>query len=220
MISLSSGNSKMGSIPSVSLPAIKTCRLCDCHNKCYAKKLERLRPTVRKAYQRNLDILTSDPDTYWREVEASIMMSRFFRFHVSGDIPSEEYFRKMVEVAKRNPHCEILCFTKRYEIVNESISRMYLASIYGTTIHPPFGNPSIMADAVIPKNLHIIFSAWDGFDMDNLFELPVAYVRFRDGHTAAPANALACQGNCSECARTDGGCWSLKAGEAVVFDEH
>lgn len=197
-ISISNGNIKMGGIPSVSLPAIVTCKACDCHRKCYARKLERLRPSVRNAYQRNLDTLISDPGIYWREVEASIMMSRFFRFHVSGDIPDATYFNKMVEIAERNPHCQILCFTKKYEIINDRISDR----------------------CDLPENLHIIFSAWDDLDMDNRFGLPVAYVRFRDGHTAAPKDAIACSGNCSECARTDGGCWNLKAGEAVVFDEH
>ena len=49
-IKISPGKSKMGAIPSVSLPAIKTCRDCKCKEKCYAAKLERLRPTVRNAY--------------------------------------------------------------------------------------------------------------------------------------------------------------------------
>ena len=37
-IKISPGNSKMGAIPSVSLPAIKTCRDCKCKEKCYAAK--------------------------------------------------------------------------------------------------------------------------------------------------------------------------------------
>lgn len=76
-IKISSGNAKMGSIPSVSLPAGVTCRVdCDCQKKCYAKRLERLRKTVRDAYKQNYELLNHDSDTYWREVEASIMMSR------------------------------------------------------------------------------------------------------------------------------------------------
>ena len=82
----------MGSIPSVSLPAGITCRQdCECRKKCYVKKLERIRKRVREAYQSNYELLINKPEIYWREVEASIMMSRFFRFHVSGDIPNEEY---------------------------------------------------------------------------------------------------------------------------------
>ncbi len=78
-ISISQSNKKMGNITSVSLPSVITCRKCACQQKCYARKLERLRPSVAAAYQRNLDVLRNDPDTYWREVEAAIMLSRFFR---------------------------------------------------------------------------------------------------------------------------------------------
>lgn len=48
-VKISSGNSKLGKIPSVSLPAGITCRNdCECSKKCYAKKLERLRRTVKE----------------------------------------------------------------------------------------------------------------------------------------------------------------------------
>lgn len=197
-IKLSKGNSKMGSIPSVSLPAIKTCRQCACQEKCYAYKLERLRPAVRNAYQHNLEVLLKEPETYWREVEASVMMSRFFRFHVSGDIPTQEYLANMVAVAGRNSHCEILCFTKRYEMVNEFIEK----------------------NGELPSNLHMIFSGWIGLDMVNPFSLPEAHVRYRDGSTTARDDAVECCGNCTECALTEGGCWNLQKGQQVVFNEH
>ena len=187
----------MGEIPSISLPSIVTCKKCDCHNKCYANKLERLRPNVRNAYARNLEIYLNDPDWYWREVEGAIMMSRFFRFHVSGDIPDYSYFVKMVEVASRNPHCEILCFTKKYELVNNYW----------------FLNQNL------PKNLHIIFSGWVGLQMVNPFSFPEAHVRFKDGITTAREDAIECLGNCSECAKTNEGCWVLKPGQQVIFNE-
>lgn len=197
-VSISKGNIKMGAIQSVSLPAIKTCRDCLCKEKCYAAKLERLRPSVRNAYQRNLDILLNDPEAYWREVEAAVMTNRYFRFHVSGDIPTTDYLRRMIDIANRNQHCEILCFTKRYEYVNQ-----------------------LLAEGVeLPDNLHLIFSAWVGLEMVNPFNLPEAHVRFKDGSTTAREDAIPCGGNCTECATTDGGCWTLKHGEQVVFNEH
>ena len=197
-VKISSGNSKLGKIPSVSLPAIKTCRSdCECSKKCYAKRLERLRKTVRKAYQHNYDLLQNKPDVYWREIEASIMMSRFFRFHVSGDIPGEEYLIHMIQIAERNPNCEILCFTKRFEIVNKTL-----------------------LSYTVPNNLHLILSGWVGLEMINPFNLPEAHVRYRDGTTTARDDAIECVGNCTECAITDGGCWSLKSGEQVIFNEH
>ena len=197
-VSISRGNSKMGDIPSVSLPAIVTCRPCACKEKCYALRMARRRPTVRNAYRNNLEVLQNEPDTYWREVEATIMLSRFFRFHVSGDIPDHTYFVRMVEVAARNRHCQILCFTKKYEIVNRFIAD----------------------GGSISDNLHLVFSAWTGLDMVNPFAFPEAHVRFRDGSTTARADAVECSGNCTECAVTDGGCWVLQRGEQVVFNEH
>ena len=197
-VKISKGNSKLGAIPSVSLPSIKTCRNCACQEKCYAQKLERLRPAVRNAYQYNLEVWIKDPETYWREVEASIMMSRFFRFHVSGDIPSFKYLINMVEIARRQPHCEILCFTKKYNLVNEFIEQ----------------------GGELPGNLHMIFSGWVGLEMANPFSLPEAHVRYRDGSTTAREDAIECSGNCTECALTEGGCWNLQKGQQVVFNEH
>lgn len=197
-VKISPGNSKLGAIPSVSLPSVLTCRVCACQKKCYARKLERMRKSVAAAYAHNLNILQNDPDVYWREVEASIMMSRFFRFHVSGDIPDMDYLTHMVDVSARNQHCQILCFTKKYELVNEHIEK-----------HGP-----------LPNNLHMVFSGWVGLEMVNPFSLPEAHVRYRDGSTTAAPGATDCGGNCTECAVTDGGCWSLKAGEQVVFKEH
>ena len=198
-VSISKGNMKMGAIPSVSLPSIQTCRICGCAQKCYAHKLERLRPSVRNAYANNLQVLLEEPDTYWREVEAAIMLSRFFRFHVSGDIPSFDYFERMVNAANRNQHCQVLCFTKQFDYVNE-----YLSSHQDG----------------LPSNLHVLFSGWPGLEMKNPFSLPEAHVLFRDGTTTAREDAIPCNGNCTECAVTDGGCWSLGAGQQIVFQEH
>lgn len=202
-VSFSPGNIKMGSIPSVSLPSKKTCRECACWNKCYAAKIERLRPSVRNAYQNNLDVLMMDSETYWREVEAEIMLTKYFRFHVSGDIPNTDYLNNMVNIAKRQQHCQILCFTKKYELVNDYITEN------GTNAHD-----------VLPDNLHIIFSGWTGLEMVNPYNLPEAHVAYRDGTTTARSDAHKCPGNCTECAITDSGCWVLKSGEQVVFHEH
>ena len=199
-LKLSKGNAKLGNIQSVSLPAGLTCRKdCECSKKCYAMRMERLRPAVRSAYKSNYELLRKSPNVYWREVEAAIMMSRYFRFHVSGDIPDTGYLKSMVDIAKRNKHCEILCFSKKFDIIN------------GFLAENPHG---------FPQNLHIILSAWRGLHMDNPYHLPEAHVRYRDGTTTAPPGAVECGGNCTDCAMTDGGCWSLKTGQSVVFNEH
>lgn len=199
-VHISPGNSKMGAIPSVSLPAGETCRHdAPCFRKCYARRLEAFRQTVHDSYVENLVTLIQDPATYWREVEGAVMMNRFFRFHVSGDIPNEDYFRHMIDIADRNPHCEILCFTKKYEIVNDCITEN---------------------GGFLPVNLHLIFSAWKGLEMQNPYELPEAHIRFKDGTTTARPDAIPCSGNCTDCAKHEGGCWRLKLGEQLVIKEH
>ena len=199
-VSISRGNSKMGSISSLSLPPIITCskEACKlCGKKCYALKIARLRKSVHDAYQRNLNILINEPDKFWREVNAALATSRFFRFHVSGDIYNDDYFANMVNLAKKNSHCEILCFTKKFDIVNRYLEKHRL-----------------------PKNLHIIFSGWKGLTINNPNNLPEAHVLFRDGYTTAKDGAKFCSGNCYECSVSMANCWSLKKSEQIIFKEH
>ncbi|ASM69785.1 GP88 family protein [Blautia hansenii] len=198
-VKISNGNSKMGKIPSVSFPSLLTCIKCDCNKICYAHKLEKLRPSVRQSYLHNWNLYKSDRETYWREIEATIMLSRFFRFHVSGDIPDQDYIHRMIDVANRHQHCEILCFTKKFDMCNKEISER---------------------KGELPNNLHLIYSGWKNLKMKNPYNLPEAHVRYRDGTTTAMEEAIECDGDCTECAITDSGCWVLKKGEQVVFTQH
>lgn len=200
-VSVSTGNIKMGKIPSISLPPIVTCSAAacaTCGKKCYAKKICRYSKEAAAAYNRNLDILKNEPARFWNEVDFALKGSRFFRFNVSGDIYNKDYFEKLCEVVKNNKHCECLIFTKKYDIVND-----YLKS-----------------GKKIPKNLHVLFSGWIGIKMENPFRLPEAHVIFKNGETSARDGAKYCSGNCFECALNCGGCWSMKKGEQVLFREH
>ena len=204
IVTISKGNDKMGEIPSVSLPSYIFCIFCGCWKKCYANRMEKRRKNIRESYAKNAKILLKNPEEFWRQVKKAVRKSCFFRFHVSGEIPNYEYFCKMIETALENPHCDILCFTKKYAIVNRWIDE------HGKT-----------AEA-LPKNLHIIFSAWDDLEMVNPYNLPEAHVRFKNGKSTLPEGkeAFHCFGNCETCYLAGCGCWRLKIGEAVEFDEH
>lgn len=198
-VSISTGNRKMGAIPSVSLPACITCNPdAPCFAKCYAAKLERIYTNTRNAYARNLDILEADPGAYWSQVDAAAMTARFFRFHVSGDIPNIEYFIQMVRTARSLPDTKFLAFTKQYEIVN----------LYINTFGP---------DA-IPRNLKIIFSNWGAWKCENPHSLPTCEIILK-GSEPAP-NWKICGGNCTACACAGIGCWELKNGETIAIYEH
>ena len=196
-VSISNGNRKMGAIPSVSLPPIITCpNGCPCAKKCYAAKMCRIYPSVRKAYQNNLDILNDNWDEYWHQVREAVKRSKYFRFHVSGDIPNAGYFKEMVITAKQNPDTHILAFTKQYNIVNNYIA------VYGE----------------LPANLHLIFSEWGTLKPENPHNIPTAAVIFKG--TEPVENWKICGGNCTECACRGVGCWELKKGETIAFYEH
>lgn len=197
-ISISPGNIKMGAIPSVSLPAVVTCpKGIPCAKLCYALKISNLRKNVKNAYFRNLDILESNPASYWAQVKAAAIATRFFRYHVSGDIPNPEYLNNMIQLAQDLPHTEFLCFTKQHAFVNAFIA----------------------AGGSIPGNLKIILSQWDSsWKVDNPHGLPESAVIFKgeqpkEGWTVCP-------GNCFDCAIRGGGCWTLKSGETIAFNQH
>lgn len=196
-ISISTGNKKMGQIPSVSLPPVVTCKNCStCAKKCYAAKLCRIYKTVREAYDRNLEILKEDRDSYFFQVKAAAITSRYFRFHVSGDIIDADYLDRMVKLARELKGTEFLAFTKNYEDVNEYF-----------TAHKK------------PKNLHLIFSLpFTGAKIENPHNLPQAAVILK-GQTP-DENWKICGGNCTECACKGVGCWELKKGETIAFYEH
>ena len=195
-LTISKGNKKMGEIKSVSLPPIKTCaNNCTCAKKCYAAKLCRIYKNVKQSYENNFMYYMDSPTKYFEGIKKAAVTQRFFRWHVSGDIINELYLYDMVRIANELPGTEFLCFTKKYELVNT------------------FANYED-----IPKNLHIIFSEWEGMEMYNPHNFPVAHVIFKGGEPLE--NWEICKGNCLECALGGFGCWNLKKGEHVAFYEH
>lgn len=199
IVSISYGNNKMGKIPSVSLLPILTCPArCNgtCGDKCYAKKLAILRPSVMKAYARNTAIFMARPLDFFRAVERVMATSKLFRFHVSGDIPNGSYLTMVAHLANCHPFCKVLMFTKRYELVNDFIR--YNGSI--------------------PSNLKILFSGWTNLKPENPYNLPETTVYAKDEDFRPEWKA--CGGNCLDCALHCGGCWDAKSGETVAFKIH
>lgn len=187
----------MGAIPSVSLPPVITCpKGAPCAKKCYAAKLCRIYPTVKKAYENNLNILQNNFNDYFEQVLKAARITKYFRWHVSGDIPSYSYFVNMVDIAEQLPETQFLAFTKNYNVVNSYITY----------------------DRKLPDNLKIIFSEWGNQKPDNPHNLPTAAVIFKG--TEPAENWKICGGNCSECACRGVGCWELKQGETIAFYEH
>jgi hypothetical protein len=116
-----------------------------------------------------------------------------FRWHVAGDILSNDYLRGMCQIAAANPGTHFLAFTKAFDIVNRYADR-----------------------ATIPDNLVIVFSAWPEMSFLNPHGHRVAWMQ--DGtETRVPEDAIECPGNCETC----GMCYELeRLGRDVVFHKH
>ncbi len=184
-----------------------TCREdAPCKETCYANKGTQKCASVQGAYYRNLRLMNEDIDDLFEQIEFKIKHSglSMVRFFDSGDIPNAEFFEKMCDSIKRLPDVKFMAFTKKYEIVNEYLNK---------------GN-------TIPDNFNIMFSAWDyTWKFDNPFDLPVAYVKFKDErlNPDIPRSALSCPSNgkklgevtCSMCKA----CWNKNL-KSVYFEEH
>lgn len=198
-VTISDKNSKMGAVASVSLLPFLTCPGCcstTCGAKCYAAKIANLYPSVLRSYAMNTAIYFADTDKFFREVREAMLGVRFFRFHVSGDIPDAVYFRHMVAACNAAPHCEVLCFTKQFRTVNSAIK----------------------SGLILPKNLHLLFSGWSNLTPDNPYNLPETNVIEKG---AEPRDSWkVCGGNCFQCACRGVGCWQVGAGDTIAFPIH
>ena len=152
---------------------------------------------MKDAYERNYELLLSDPELVFSQLKAHLFTVRFFRFHVSGDFYSYEYFSRVMELAKECNWVKFLAFTKQYEIVNRYIEE---------------GNE-------IPENFRILFSGWSpDWIIPNPYNFPVAQIIFKKQEVKPEWNI--CGGNCTECNCRGVGCWNLKKGETVYLPEH
>lgn len=197
-IKLSYGNRKTGSlVPSISLIPVADCgAACACCAKgCYAVRNVACYDASRRMMAQNSAIAHGDLPRYFRELDAAVKFVRFLRIHVAGDIISPAYLTGMVDLAAKNTHCQFLCFTKQFRIVNDYLDDH---------------------EEGFPENLHIIFSEWRGLDVPNPHNLPTSRPVWK-GETV---EGIMCPGNCSECAAFDRGCWALKPGERVLFEAH
>ena len=197
-LSISSGTEKMGAVPSVSLLPFITCPgRCtgSCSRECYAAKIANLRKSVLEAYARNTALVMDRPEIFWAGVNAAMAGTRFFRFHVSGDIVNGEYFENLVNACRNNPHCETLVFTKRYEIVNAWMKK----------------------NGALPENLHLLLSGWENLKPINPHKLPETNVFGKEGPRD---DWKVCGGNCFECGCRGVGCWQAKNGETIAFKKH
>lgn len=207
-IIISKGNSKMGKIASLSLPPCRTCdHALPCYmGSCYGKKLYRLRPTVKHAWDSNWDLLTAGETKaeYFRKISEYLSRHQpaLFRWHTAGDIPDSDYLARMFAIAKMYPDTKFLAFTKKYNLMESKLKGRWLTRWRNET-----------------PNLRIVISVWPYLPVPPklLKKFPAAYMRDpRDPDPRIPFCVSECSGSCDTC----GKCWNLANGASVVFNKH
>ena len=117
-IHVSQGNNKMGRVLNSSMTPIESCGAdvpCKkdgyCHRPCkrFAK--------TRAAWAENLAFYRADPDGYFAQLDAHLVLAQpdMYRSGVAGDMPDEDYLRRMYALARRHTGTKFLIFTKRHE---------------------------------------------------------------------------------------------------------
>lgn len=194
-------NSKVGAIPSFSVIPLLYCPGCTkeddgCGHVCYALKSAVAHKEELRCYAENTILALKDPDRLWKDIDALLKVSRYFRFHVSGEILNKDYFDRLVKSVRNNPGCSVLMFSKKPDIVNSWIDE----------------------NGPLPENLRLLLSSWSNFTPENPHNLPITAV-IRE-NTIVPDNWKICGGNCEFCACRGCGCWTAKPGDVIAFYEH
>lgn len=185
---ISKGNRKIGQTHNFSIAPVLTCANCSrCKHYCYDLKAVLQYPNVLKARAENTAMMLQDMDGTFAQIDNYISRQKahkYFRWHVSGDILSVEYFDHMVRIARKHPDWVFWTYTKAYTYVN-------------TWLHDN-GRDSL------PKNLSVMFSVWNGMACPNPFGMPT-FTCIMEG--MEPENgSWPCPGNCESCLRSGHGC--------------
>lgn len=198
---VSTGNSKMGKVASVSLTPIYTCNNCSkCKYDCYALKSYQQYKKVRDAWDGNTVYANCMLLSFFDDLNKWVKRHKsfkLFRWHVAGDILNIDYFDAMIRTARENSGVTFWAFTKNYGAVNE-----WLANNGGV-------------DA-IPDNFSIIFSGGWGINVPNSYNLAECIVIDEAAAFPGGKNNFLCGGNCEEC----GICSHIKPGQRVYIVKH
>lgn len=195
-LKISPGNLKIGSVPNLSLPPVKTCKPnVKCAKGCYALKFYRIFSVVRNAWDLNHKLYLEDPERFFNDFCIFLTLKRpeRFRLFVGGDFPDPEFFHTILEIVTTYRETSFLCFTKQYDFVK-----------------PYVGN--------IPKNFKLILSMWEGMEVPDIADhMPTAWLSCDDRAPFDKAH-IRCPGKCDECGYL---CWDAVSTDLpVIFDKH
>ena len=118
LVQVSRWNTKMGTVPSFSLPVLKTCpgKTEFCSRLCYGLNGRFAQQKMRQIFQNNLEASTQI-DFVERIVREILKTgTEVFRLHVVGDFYSVEYVERWIEIADRLPGVKFFGSTRSWRV--------------------------------------------------------------------------------------------------------
>jgi len=116
---VSKWNTKLGVLPSFSLPVLETCpgKTEFCSRLCYGLNGRFTRQRMREIYQNNLQ--ASKQAAFVDRMVSEILKTkaRVFRLHVVGDFYSVKYVEKWIEIANRLPSVKFFGSTRSWRVL-------------------------------------------------------------------------------------------------------
>lgn len=112
---LKKGNSKLKNMLVYSHSPVKGCQDCsECASTCYALKSYRQYPSVKTAWDRNLDTVKNDLRLFKAKITVQLLRAKekTVRIHASGDFISQEYIEAWAEIAEAFPEVNFYAYTK------------------------------------------------------------------------------------------------------------
>lgn len=195
MIHISKGNSKLGpDIANISLRPVLDCGNCSlCKKKCYALKSYRMYPNVKKNWDENSLMARKDRDNYFLQIADYLNKKdvKYFRWHVAGDIPDQNYLDNMVRIAQMFQETYFLCFTKRFDLNYRVVNLEHVHS------------------------LSVMFSIWPKMELPKrVGGVPFAWCQDGKELRMQKRGYHMCPGSCKDCKQ----CWEDNTD--VVFNMH
>lgn len=193
-IHVSKENIKLGKIANISFPQDSCQPDVPCKQDCYTNKSYKMYPNTRKAWHENYQYYLDGQERFFRSIEDWLWKNKpsFFRWFVSGDIPSQSFFIGMDNIADSFDKIKFLVFTKNHQLHFDSKNS---------------------------NNLQVVLSMWTGWGDSTIHpNMRRAWVQTKDQQeTRIPIDAIQCFGNCEKC----GICFQLDGiGRDVFFMKH
>lgn len=123
-VRISAKNSKLGNIPSFSLPSISACpgATSECKKICYAAKIERIYKNAAKAYEINMAAIDDPAFVPTLAAEITNLVKKkhtdTFRWNVSGDITNIKYLLNMKQIMMHFPNITFYAYTRNWALPN------------------------------------------------------------------------------------------------------